>query len=130
MQRGGNSGGSSVAALHARMRGGGATESVPTPPPRQKKAKSQELADVHDERAAKAERHSLAQHQTSLLSTPPKNDRLNPRKERKRTPFLMQLFLVMLVAGGVAVALDPNLMAQAKAYVEPHIDTVREMLNV
>jgi hypothetical protein len=129
MQRDGKSGGNGVAALRERMRAASAanTSSLASPP---KKKSKHETVDARDERAERAERLAQAQHQTSLLTKAPKNDRLKPVKKKTGTPFLLQLLLVAMVAGGVAVALDPTLMAQARAYVEPHIDTVREMLNV
>lgn len=129
MQRSGNTGGNSVAALREQMRTASAKSvAIPPPPPKQKAKR--ETVDARDERAERAERLALAQHQTSLLTRAPKNDRRNPTEKKKGAPFLLQLLLVIMIAGGVAVALDPTLMAQAKAYLEPHIFTVREMLNV
>ena len=65
-----------------------------------------------------------------MLSKTPKNSRRQAVEKKKGAPFLLQLLIVMMVAGGVAVSLDPTLLAQAKSYLEPHIFTVREMLNV
>ncbi len=129
MQRTGSSGGNRVAALREQMRVASAKSAAgPLPPP--KKSAKHETIDARDERAERAERLAQAQHQTSLLTKPPKNDRLKPQTVKRKTPFVVQLFLVVLVAAGVAVALDPTLMAHAKALLEPHIFTVREMLNV
>ncbi len=128
MQRG-NSGGNGVAALRERMRASsGKASSVPPPPP--KKRAKHETVDARDERAERAERMALAQHQTPLLTKLPKNDRFKPSVKKGGPSLVLQLFLVMVVAGGVAVALDPTLMAQVRSFLEPHIDTVREMLNV
>lgn len=130
MQGSGKSGGNGVAALREQMRSASASSATNLPPaPRPKKAK-RDIVDAHDERAEKAERLAAAQHRTSLLSKTPKNSRRQAVEKKKGAPFLLQLLIVMMVAGGVAVSLDPTLLAQAKAYLEPHIFTVREMLNV
>lgn len=130
MQRSdGSKGGTSVAALRAQMHGSVAHGAGnPAPPP--KKNKTQQLDDIYDERAVKAERQAQAQHQTSLLTKMPKHDRLKPVEKKRGAPFVLQLLLVLMVAGGVAVALDPALMAQVRAFAEPQIDRLREMLNV
>lgn len=126
----GKSGGTSVADLRAQMRTASAKSAATAPPPPPKKKARQEPVDPRDERAERAERLAMAQHQTSLLSKAPRNDRTKPVEKKKGLPLLMQLLLVVLIAGGVALALDPALMAQAKAFAEPHIFTLREMLNV
>ena len=73
---------------------------------------------MSDELAAKAERLSQLQHETSLLSRKPANDRTKAHKEKKKGGLLLQLLLVIAVAAGVAVALDPQLMDQAMAMVD------------
>jgi hypothetical protein len=74
--------------------------------------------DISDELAAKAERLSQLQHETSLLSKKPRNDRAKDRKEKKKGGLYFQLLLVIVIAAGVAVALDPQLMDQAMAMVD------------
>jgi hypothetical protein len=82
-------------------------------PPKPRKAVKRES---EDERAAKAERQALAQHTTSLLAggKPARNyQRPGKKAERKGGGgFLFQLLLVMIVAGGVAYALDPSIVPQ------------------
>ncbi len=74
-------------------------------PPRPRKGAP---VDVHEERAAKAEKLAAVQHSTSLLTKDPKNSRARAYKEPKRGGgFFWQLLVVMVVAGGVAYALDP-----------------------
>ncbi|HEX5006639.1 MAG TPA: hypothetical protein VFV70_05970, partial [Hyphomonadaceae bacterium] len=101
--------GTSVTALREQMRAV-AQKNNPPPPPK-KKGKGQELEDIRDKAAEAAERKSLVQHQTSLLSKQPKNSRLKAVEEKKPgIPFVVQITLVLLVVGGAAVALDPTLM--------------------
>jgi hypothetical protein len=121
--------GTSVAELRAQMRAASAS-----PPPPQKKNKGAQLEDMRDKAAEAAERKSMAQHQTSLLSKQPKNSRLKAVEEKKRgVPFVFQILLVLLVVGGGALVLDPSLMAYVQPYLdqlEPHIQSLREQVGL
>lgn len=79
---------------------------------RPKGARHDEQADRREEQMAKAERLSQLHHSTSLLRSGPKNSRVKAYKEKKKPGLLLQLLLVMLIAAGVAVALDPSLLPQ------------------
>jgi len=113
--------GNSVSALRAQVGVGPASakpparpqQSDPRPPPPRPKAK-----DMADEQAARAEKMAQAQHETSLLTRGPKNNRTKEYKEKKKGGLLLQLLLVVIVAAGVAVALDPQLLAQVTAMVD------------
>jgi hypothetical protein len=104
------------------------------PPPPPKKRKAVEVEDIRDKAAERAERMSMAQHQTSLLTREPKNTRANAREAPKKgMSFIVQLLAVLVVAGGVAFALDPSLMAYLQPYIdqlEPHIQSLREMVGL
>ena len=76
------------------------------------KPKAEQQIDRHEELMAKAEKLSQIHHTTSLLKTKPKNDRLQPVAEKKKSNLFLQLVLVMLVAGGVAIALDPGILPE------------------
>lgn len=76
---------------------------APPPRPPQK--------DRSDELAEKAEKMAQIHHQTSLLSRNPKNDRSKPHKEKKKSGILLQLLIVMMLAGGVAYLMDPSIAA-------------------
>jgi hypothetical protein len=123
--------GTSVTALRAQMRDA-AQKGSPPPPP--KKNKGAQLEDIRDQAAEKAERMSMKQHQTSLLTKAPKNSRAKAVQERKAgIPLVFQVLLVLLAVGGGALALDPNLMAHVQPYIDqiqPHIDTVREQAGL
>ena len=123
--------GTSVAALRAQMRAASVKSNPPAPP---KKNKAADLEDIHDKAAEKAERMSLAQHQTSLLSKEPKSVRGAAAKERKPgMPLVLQVLLVLLLVGGGAFALDPSLMAYVQPYIdqlEPHIQSLREQVGL
>jgi hypothetical protein len=58
----------------------------------------------------KAERLSQVQHTTSLLKSKPKNNRVKEYKERKKSGLVLQLVLVVVVVGAVAIALDPTIL--------------------
>jgi hypothetical protein len=123
--------GTSVAALRAQMREASANSSPPPPP---KKNKATQLEDIRDQAAEKAERMSMAQHQTSLLSKPPRSSRHKAVEEKKKgVPFVFQILLVLLLVGGGALVLDPSLMAYVQPYVdqlEPHIQSLRESVGL
>jgi hypothetical protein len=77
-------------------------------PPKPRKAVKRDTAD---ERALKAERQAMAQHKTSPLGDSKKPyKRPGQREERKSGGLFSQLLLVMVVAGGVALALDPSII--------------------
>ena len=123
--------GTSVTALRAQMRAASANSSPPPPP---KKNKSVQLEDIRDKAAEKAERLSMAQHQTSLLSKQPKNSRMKAVEEKKKgVPFVFQILLVLLLVGGGALVLDPSLMAYVQPYIdqlEPHIQSLRDSVGL
>ena len=123
--------GRSVTALRAQMRAAPANSSPPPPP---KKNKSVQLEDIRDKAAEKAERLSMAQHQTSLLSKQPKNSRMKAVEEKKKgVPFVFQILLVLLLVGGGALVLDPSLMAYVQPYIdqlEPHIQSLRDSVGL
>ena len=124
--------GTSVAELRAQVRAASAKAASPPPPP--KKNKGAQLEDLHDKAAEAAERKSMAQHQTSLLSSQPKNSRLKAVEEKKPgVPFVFQILLVLVVVGGGALVLDPSLMAYVQPYVdqlEPQIQSLREQVGL
>ncbi len=125
--------GTSVTALREQMRAA-AQNNAPPPPPPKKKNKSAELDDIRDQAAEKAERMSLKQHQTSLLTKSPKNSRLKALEEKKKgVPFVFQVLLVLVVVGGGALVLDPSLMAYVQPYIEqlePHIQSLRNQIGI
>ena len=124
--------GTSITALREQMRAA-AQNGNPAAPPK-KKNKEQELEDIHDKAAEKAERMSLAQHQTSLLSKQPQNSRLQAAKEKKRgVPLVFQVAFVLLLVGGGAVALDPSLLGYVQPYIdqlEPQIQSLRNQVGL
>lgn len=69
-----------------------------------------EAKDRRDLQAEKAERLAQIHHTTSLLKSRPKNNRAKEFKEPKKGGLMLQLLLVLAVAGGVAVALDPTVL--------------------
>lgn len=77
-------------------------------PPKPRKAVKR---DTEEERALKAERLAMAQHKMSLMGDSKKPyKRPGEREERKSGGLFFQLILVMVVAGGVALALDPSII--------------------
>ena len=123
--------GTSVAALRAQMRAASVKSSPPPPP---KKHKTADIEDIRDKAADKAERMSLAQHQTSLLSKEPKNSRIRTVETKKSgMPLVFQILLVLVLVGGGALVLDPSLMAYVQPYIdqlEPHIQSLREQVGL
>lgn len=122
--------GTSVTALRAQVRAAAANSSPPPP----KKNKSEQLEDMRDKAAEAAERKSLVQHQTSLLSKAPKNSRFKPGEEKKKgIPLVFQILFVLLLVGGGALVLDPSLMAYVQPYLdqlEPHVQSLREQVGL
>ena len=94
-------------------------------PPKPRKSVQRES---DEERAVKAERQALAQHTTSLLAggkSKKPYKRPGERAESKGGLFL-QLVLVMAVAGGVALALDPSIVPaewvdQARSFISKYV---------
>ena len=125
--------GTSVAELRAQVRAAAAQKNG-SPPPPPKKNKGAQLEDLRDKAAEKAERMSMAQHQTSLLSKGPKSSRLDTMKERRAgMPLVLQVLLVVLLVCGGALALDPSLMVYVQPYidqVEPYIASVRDSVGL
>jgi hypothetical protein len=118
---GAKQGNTGVAALRAQV-GVGAARAKPSsraqqpdlrPPPPRPPAK-----DMSDDLAAKAERLSQLQHETSLLKREPRNDRSKDYQEKKKGGLIIQLLLVILLAAGVTVALDPELSSRLMAMVD------------
>ncbi len=96
-----------IADLRAQMKSGPANLDKPPKPRKPVKRESEE------ERAQKAERLAMAQHKTSLLAggnSKKAYKRPGEREDRKSGGLFFQLVLVMVVAGGVAIALDPSVV--------------------
>ncbi len=101
-----------IADLRAGLK---AIQSPPLPlernPPKPRKAKK---VEQDEERWAKAERQAQLQHTTSLLDGGKKSKkpyvRVGQRAEKKSGGLFFQLLLVMIIAGGVAYALDPTIV--------------------
>jgi hypothetical protein len=118
MQRGSKGIGASnptrIADLRASLRATQEAEPKLAKPPKPRKQKP--VRDSEEERAIRAEKIAMAQHTTSLL-----NGGKNAGKDYKRPGeiaerkgsaggLLLQLLLVIGVAGGVAYALDPTIV--------------------
>jgi hypothetical protein len=73
-------------------------------------SRNEEVKDKRDERMEKAERLAQVQHTTSLLKSKPKNNRALQYKEKKKSGLVLQLALIVAVAGAVAIALDPTIL--------------------
>jgi hypothetical protein len=80
------------------------------PAPKSGRPRSAEESDMLDARMEKAERVSQVQHTTSLLKSKPKNNRALEYKEKKKSGLVLQLVLVVAVAGAVTIALDPTIL--------------------
>lgn len=105
-----------IADLRASVRGG-INEGVAKAPklPKPPKPRKGVIRDSEEERAIKAEKAALAHHRTSLLTNKENTKsyvRPGEKPERKGSlaGLLVQLVLVLLVAGGVAYALDPTIV--------------------
>lgn len=100
-----------IADLRAQFRA--ASADIKKPP----KPRKPVQRDSEEERAIKAERLAMAQHTTSLLdggNSKKTYKRPGERPERKSGGgFLLQLLVVIGIAGGVAYALDPTIVPQA-----------------
>lgn len=100
----------------------------PKPPKPPKKASKRES---DEERAAKAEKQAWAQHTTSLLkggNSKKPYERPGERAERRGSSggLLLQLVVVVGLAGGVAYALDPSIVppewtAKAHEFISRYI---------
>lgn len=103
-----------IADLRASLRTakGGPLKDAPAPPKPLKANKKGPKRETEEERALKAEKQALAQHRTSLLDGGnSKKPYLRPgEREERKSNLLPQLLLVVLVAGGVAYALDPTIL--------------------
>jgi hypothetical protein len=116
MQRGAKGFGASkptqIADLRASLRKQAAEPHLSKPP----KPRQGVIRESEEERALKAEKQAMAQHATSLLKggKPAGKDYKRPgeRIERKGSigGFLVQLVVVLCIAGGVAYALDPTIV--------------------
>lgn len=108
-------GSTQIADLRAGLgMGKGGQVSIDKPPPKPKKQAKRETAD---DRAEKAERQAMVQHTTSLLKggnskKPYVRVGERPVKSGSLLGFLFQLILVLIVAGGVAYAIDPTLVPE------------------
>lgn len=115
-----------VTDLRAQLRAASAGSQTPKPPKPRKAPKR----ESEEERAIKAEKAALAQHTTSLLKGGnSKKPYLRPgeRAERKSGGLFAQLLLVIIIAGGVAYALDPTLAPaewtdKAHAFISQYVD--------
>jgi hypothetical protein len=119
-----------VAAVRASLRNAGqASDPKLSRPPKPRKAT---MRESEEDRALKAEKQALAQHTTSLLNggKPAGKNYKRPgeRAERRGTVsgFIFQLVLVLCIAGGVAVALDPTIVPaewtdQAREFISTHV---------
>lgn len=72
----------------------------------------EEPTDRHEEAMAKAEKISQLHHTTSLLKSKPNNDRFKDYTEKKSSGLMLQLLLVMIIAVGAAIALDPGILPE------------------
>jgi hypothetical protein len=69
--------------------------------------------DRREELMAKAERLSQIHHTTSLLKVKPRRERHALHEEKRKKPGLfLQLALVVILAVGATIAIDPNLLPQ------------------
>jgi hypothetical protein len=116
-----------ISDLRASLRNANATRTKLPKPPKPRKPPKRES---EDERAARAEKQAMAQHTTSLLKGGnSKKPYLRPgeRLEKKSSGGLfLQLALVMIVAGGVALALDPSIIPpewidRARDLISPYV---------
>jgi len=110
-----------IADLRASLRAGSSTDTsaksskAPKPPKPPKRGKGV-IRETEEERALKAEKQSLAQHRTSLLAGGnSKKPYVRPGEKLERRKgtaggLVVQLVLVLAVAGGVAYALDPTIV--------------------
>lgn len=122
-----------IADLRASVRGAqrqpeARLEKPPKPPKRQK----QTLRESEEERVARAEKQAMVQHTTSLLEggKPAGKNYKRPgeRAERKGSVagLLLQVVIVIGVAGGVAYALDPTIVPpewidKARAFIATYV---------
>lgn len=116
-----------IADLRASVRTGNAKadDMLPKPP----KPKKGVRRETEDERAAKAERQAMLQHTTSLLKGGNSGKpylRPGERAEKKNGGLFLQLVFVMLLAAGVAYALDPSIVPaewtdKAHAFIAKYI---------
>lgn len=116
-----------IADLRAGMRS--ASKSSDPKPPKPRKAT---IRESEEERALKAEKQALAQHTTSLLNggKPAGKNYMRPGERAERrgsvSGFLFQLVLVLCIAAGVAVALDPTIVPaewteKAREFISTHV---------
>jgi hypothetical protein len=100
---------SQIADLRAGLRAANAKPRPEMKPPKPRKQAKQESID---ERAEKAERQAHAQHTTSLLKGGNSRKPYVRKGERpeKKGGLFFQLILVMIIAVGIAVAIDPSLI--------------------
>jgi len=119
-----------IADLRASLRKQSPEPQLSQPP----KPRKGVIRESEEERALKAEKQAMALHTTSLLKggKPAGKDYKRPgeRLERKGTigGFLVQLVVVLCIAGGVAYALDPTIVPPewidgAKAIISQYIKT-------
>lgn len=100
-----------IADLRAGLKSMQAPPPLEKRPPKPRKAKK---IENEEERWAKAERQAQLQHTTSLLDDGKKSKkpyvRVGQRAEKKQGGLFFQLLVVMIIAGGVAYALDPTIV--------------------
>ncbi len=103
-----------IADLRASLRASKGID-APARPPKPPKPRKAVLRESEEERAVKAEKMALAQHQTSLLKggnsrRPYVRPGEKPERKGSFIGFVFQLVLVLAAVGGVAYALDPTLV--------------------
>lgn len=88
-------------------------EAVREAPPKPPKPSKSTKRESDEDRAIKAEKQAMLQHTTSLLAGGNSRKpyvRPGERAERKSGGLFFQLFLVLVIVGGVAYALDPTIV--------------------
>jgi hypothetical protein len=119
-----------VADLRASLRAtrGGALKDAPALPKAPQPPRRATKRETDEERALKAEKQAQLQHTTSLLKGGnSKKPYVRPgERETRKGGLFGQLLLVMIVAGGVAYALDPTIVpadwtSKAHAFISQYV---------
>jgi hypothetical protein len=87
----------------------------PPKPPKQSKHQHDPHVDRRDEAAERAEHIAQQQHSTSLLKGAKKPVYKEAKSKGGAFAFTLQLFAVILLCGGGAYLMDPNVQAQIAA---------------
>ncbi len=122
-----SNGATQISDLRANLKAMSAPPPIEKRPPKPRKQKP---VESEDERWAKQEQQAMLQHTTSLLDKDKKSKkpyvRVGERPRRRRAALMFQLLLVLIIAGGVAYALDPTLIPQA--WIDQATETVKSWL--